>query len=159
SGRPAHTANDARKIQVRKVNACPALMRFFQRNATAQTPVGRSVNGGDLRFFGWAAECQTPPARTAATRSANLRDTSTEASSSATTESTTMRRRQFDTPSSSSRVRANDAASVCRLSVERTSHQPAAWIQALPPWPNRPLTRVRKKVVNRIAICERNSLK
>ena len=89
SGRPAHTANDARKIQVRKVNACPALMRFFQRNATAQAPVGRSVNGGDLRFFGSAAKCQAPPARTAAMRSANLRDNSTEASSNATSALTT----------------------------------------------------------------------
>src|SRR2546426_12825380 len=79
SGRPAHTANDARKIQVRKVNACPALMRFFQRNATAQAPVGRSVNGGGLRFLGSAAKCQAPPARTAAMRSAHLRDNSTEA--------------------------------------------------------------------------------
>src|SRR5947208_1788780 len=81
---PAHTAKNARKIQVRKVNACPALMRFFQRNATAEIPLGRSVNGGDLRFLGVGAACHAPPARTAAMRSANLRDNSTEASSNAT---------------------------------------------------------------------------
>src|SRR5436190_16649208 len=85
-GMPAHTANNARKIQVRKENACPALMRFFQRNATGAAPVGWSTNGGDMRFFGRAAECQAPPARTAAMRSANLRDNSTEASSNATSD-------------------------------------------------------------------------
>src|SRR5262245_7383523 len=83
-GTPPPTANSARKIQVRKVNACPALMRFFQRNATAATPVGRSAKGGDLRFLGLSADCQEPPARAAAMRSANLRDNSTDASSNAT---------------------------------------------------------------------------
>ena len=88
-GTPANNANNASKIQVRNVNACPALMRFFQRNATAETPAGRSTKGGALRFFGLSAECQPPPARTAAIRSANLRDNSTESSSNATSARTT----------------------------------------------------------------------
>src|SRR5262245_38876479 len=88
-GTPAHTASNARRTHVRKVNACPALMRFFQRNATAEMPVGRRANGGDLRFLGLSAACQPPPARTAAMRSANFRDNSTEASSKATSARTT----------------------------------------------------------------------
>ena len=52
-------------------------------------------------------------------------------------------------PRSKSRVRTNEDPSKCRFSVERITHQPAAWIQNLPP--NRLVTSMRKNVVNRIA--------
>ena len=44
----AQRANTARLIQMRRVKAWPALMRFFQSSATAGGPVGRSLNGGRL---------------------------------------------------------------------------------------------------------------
>src|SRR6185503_15830230 len=67
------------------------------------------------------------------------------------------RRCQFVMPRSSNSVRANDEPSKCKFNVERINHQPAAWIQLRPP--NRLINKVKSNVVNRIAVCERNSLK
>ena len=84
----ATMANTARLIQMRKVKAWPALMRFFQSNATAGGPVGCSRNGGRLLLGFFRAACQLP-ARTAASFSASFWEAWTEASSNATFERTT----------------------------------------------------------------------
>src|SRR5208283_5691341 len=84
----AQRANTARLIQMRKVKAWPALMRFFQSSATAGGPVGRSVNGGRLLLGCFCAACQLPE-RTAASFSASFREAWTEASSNATFDRTT----------------------------------------------------------------------
>src|SRR5581483_6378674 len=72
-------------IQSRKVNICPALIRFFQNNATAGSPAGRSVNGERLRLAFREAPCQLF-ARAAATRAAIFCEASTDASSKLTFE-------------------------------------------------------------------------
>ncbi len=87
---PMHTAKNPRKSHVRRLKPWPALMRFFQRNATAAVPVGRSPNGGRFLLFILAAECQLP-ARTAATISARFRASASDASSKATSDLATQR--------------------------------------------------------------------
>src|ERR1035441_4831089 len=72
--------NPARLIQMRKVKAWPALMRFFQRSATAGGPVGRHANGGRLLLGFFRAACQLPE-RTAASFSASFWEAWTEARS------------------------------------------------------------------------------
>src|ERR1017187_3567651 len=83
----AQTANTARLIQIRKVKAWPALMRFFQSSATAGEPVGPSAKGGRLLRGFFFVACQLP-ARTAATFSAIFWEAWTEASSNATSDRT-----------------------------------------------------------------------
>src|SRR5664279_5417960 len=80
--------NTARLIQMRKVKTWPALMRFFQRSATAGGPVGRNANGGRLLLGFFRAACQLTE-RTAASFSASFWEAWTEASSNATFDRTT----------------------------------------------------------------------
>jgi len=60
----------------------PALIRFFQKIATAGQPSGRNSTA-PLALPGFVHRCQLPD-RIAAIRSANFRDNSTDASSKAT---------------------------------------------------------------------------
>src|SRR5664279_3914745 len=84
----AQRANTAWLIQMRKVKAWPALMRFFQSSATVGGPVGRSAKGGRLLLGFFRAACQLPE-RTAASFSASFWEAWTEASSNATFDRTT----------------------------------------------------------------------
>src|SRR5258705_209458 len=82
------TPSIASIIQSRGETIWSALIRFFQNNAIAGKPTGRSLNGAPFFFTAFRLPRQSP-ARTAATRSASLRDASTDASSNATFDRTT----------------------------------------------------------------------
>ena len=80
---PRTTVIQIMKNQARPVKNWPALIRFFQKMATAGQPSGRKRNGERLPFLGLFSACQLPE-RAAVIRSANFFESSTEASSKAT---------------------------------------------------------------------------
>src|SRR5262249_10295913 len=79
------TAKTAKEVHVRRVNAWPALIKFFQRSPAPAAPMGRRTKGG-RRFLNVLLDACQLPARMALTFSAILREASTDASSKATFE-------------------------------------------------------------------------
>ena len=87
SARPQEHAREHRDQNKKKPGAAGEELagadQVLPKNGDGRPACGRKAKGGRLPFLGLLMACQLPE-RMAATRSANLRDNSTEASSKAT---------------------------------------------------------------------------